>query len=352
LETPPFQQDIASIPATDKQGRRLRRSLILLLLLLGALLYLYWVLTRPPEPVGATKAPGVESLFSIYGFGKERLREPNGVAVSKSTGNIYIADSGNSRGVVFDRSGNFLFKFGQPSAKIPALHQKKVLYHPLSISVDESNGDIYLASALAKKISVFSKTGRFKRDMFVDNPIKVKVVGNKLYVGTDGSILITTLKGKVLKKWGTKGKMPRQFEYPAGLDLDKKGNLIISDSENNRIQILNKKGALVGGVGEPTRSLNQADRLFGLGMGLALDDKQRVYVVDAFHHSVRVFDHNGADFGELGRQGSADGQFNYPSDIAYAGGDVFAIADKWNDRIQVVRLTPPNKPVPKSTTKK
>ncbi len=341
METPTFSQDVFNEQPANNQRSRLRSYLIILLLLLGFLSFLYWLLTKPPEPARVPKSAGINWDFSIYGVGKDRLKSPNGVAVDRKSGNIYIADTGNNRVMVFNRRGNFLFKFGKPKTGIPIAHQKKALQNPLSISVDESNGNIYAASQIAGKISVFNKTGKFIRSIpmggvAANRPIKVKVVGKKLYVANAGSILVTTLKGRLLQKWGVKGKLPRQFEYPDGFDFDKKGNLFISDSMNMRIQILNKKGALVGGIGEPTKSMNQSDRLFGLGLGLTLDDNQNIYVVDAFHHAIRVFDHNGKDLGEFGTQGRNDGEFNYPADIVYAGGSTFVIADKWNNRVQVI----------------
>lgn len=325
----------------EKRNSRLIALLLALLLLLGFLLYMYWMLTRPPEPAEAPKVEGITSLFSIYGWGKNRLNAPDGVAFDGS-GNIYISDTGNSRGVAFNRNGQFLFVFGQRTIK--AGIQEKKLFFPLGLDIDPDNGDIYVAQMQASRISVFSGQGKWKRNIIADRPIRVKIVRKNLYVTTPGSVWIMNKKGKVLQSWGTKGKLFRQFEHPNGIGVDKTGNVFVSDTENNRVQILDKKGKLVGGIGEPLKNMNQSERLFGLNMGLAIDEQQRVYVVDAFHHTIRVFDHDGNDYGELGQQGSMDGQFNYPSDIAYRGNGVFAIADKWNDRVQVVDITPPAKP--------
>jgi len=327
-------------PATGKKSNnRLRAILLILILLLGVLLYLYWFLTKPPTPVDQPRAKGINWIFSIYGWGNHRLDSPDGVAFDKN-GNIYVSDTGNNRGVAFDSNGKFRFVFGARTIKYGL--QKHKLMLPLGLTVDPKNGDIYVAQMVASKITVFNKKGKWLRDIPSDRPIKVKIFHNNLYVTTPGSIWIMTKKGKRIKQWGLKGHGVGEFEYPNGIDMDKKGNLFISDSENNRLQIFNKKGKLVGGIGAPTSNMNQSQRLFGFALGLAIDNQQMVYVVDAFHHAIRVFDHNGKDLGELGIQGSNDGEFNYPSDITYRGGRAFAIADKWNDRIQIVNLTPAN----------
>jgi len=49
--------------------------------------------------------------FGSFGTGNGQFQVPQGVAVD-SAGNIYVADTRNSRIQVFDSSGNFLFKFG------------------------------------------------------------------------------------------------------------------------------------------------------------------------------------------------------------------------------------------------
>lgn len=323
----------------ERLAKRRKWNLLLLIGVFFLLLYLYFYLEKPPRPVKPVTTEGITHIISIYGFGKERLKSPDGVAVDRKTGNIYVSDTGNHRGLVFDSRGRFLFKFGE--RKVDLGIERKKLFFPLGLDV-APNGDIYVASAMASQVSVFDKRGRFKKEIVFDRPIRIKIYNDKLYVTTPGQIWITDLKGKVLKRWGSKGKEQGQFEFPNGIDIDGQGNIFVSDSENMRIQILDKKGRLVGGVGEPPKSMSDADRLFGLGAGLVLDRQERVYVADAFHHAIRVFSHDGDDLGEFGKEGTDDGMFRYPSDMAYMGRDTFVIADKWNDRIQVLKITPPD----------
>lgn len=329
----------SSEPLQSPDSPRYGRLLVVLIALLLLLAYAYWVLNKPPASVQPARTPGISNLFSIYGWGKQRLNDPNGVAVDKS-GNIYIADTGNHRVAVFSPRGNYRFSFGSKDVKAKSERlKKKELLAPLNIAVDDDY-NIYVASSLAGKLSVFDRNGKFKRRVLVPDLIKIAIKGNRLYATTPGELLVMNLKGKVLKRIGAKGRKVGQFELPNGLALDKKGNIFVSDSQNMRLQIFDKKGKLIGGRGTPPKDMNDAERLFGLGLGLALDDQENVYVVDAFHHSVRVFSHDGADYGEYGRQGDLDGQFNYPSDIVFLGAGAFAVADKWNDRVQVVRIIP------------
>ncbi len=75
-----------------------------------------------------------------------------------------------------------------------------------------------------------------------------------------------------------------------------------------------------------------------LPRGLTIDERQRLYVVDAVGQDVKVYDLTGErpdfmfTFGEFGVE---DGQFNYPNAIAVDGTGRLYIADRENNRIQV-----------------
>ncbi len=323
---------------SKKSNRGLVIITIVLLIILLFLAYLYWLMARPPTAAKVPKTPGITHLFSIYGWGKHRLRHPESVALDKY-GNIYVADTGRHRLVSFDRNGRFRFVAGERSVRTGV--KPKELLLPLGVAVNDKNGDIYVTMFDFGKIMVFNRYGKYKSEFTLPKrPVRIKYRKGKLYITHSGGIIVTDLRGLVLKSWGIKGKLIGQFEMPTGIDFDSKGHLFVSDTENMRIQILDKRGRVVGGIGRPPRDMNDSDRLFGLPAGLTLDNKENVYLVDSFNHQIRVFDHDGNDKGRYGKQGSLDGMFNYPSDIVYAGGDVFVIADKWNSRIQVLRITP------------
>ena len=54
--------------------------------------------------------------------------------------------------------------------------------------------------------------------------------------------------GRYLKEWGGTGSAPGQFLVPHALALDSQGRLFVADRDNNRIQIFDQDGELLGRV--------------------------------------------------------------------------------------------------------
>jgi DNA-binding beta-propeller fold protein YncE len=311
----------------------LKALLVILIVLVVALLYLLYVLMRPPG-----KAPLVtrelKPLFSIYGYGtkpEEQLYRPHDIAFDKQ-GNIYITDTGHARILVFDGRGRFLFKFGKKGTG------KGELYTPMGIAI-APNGNIYVADKDLSKVAIFSPEGKFIKDFMVMMPIKPFIANNKLYLTTYGPFYIFDLNGKQLAKWGKRGRGEGEFDYANGVAVDSNGHIYISDLNNLRLQAFNKKGDIVWIKGKPPEDIFARKRAFGLPAGLAMDEKGFLYLVDAFHHQIKVLTKKGKQIAALGRKGNRDGEFYYPAGIAYGGRGRFAIADKYNDRVQVVRIT-------------
>jgi hypothetical protein len=67
-------------------------------------------------------------------------------------------------------------------------------------------------------------------------------------------------------------------------------------------------------------------------------------VLDGFQHVIRMLDpDNGQELTDFGgeRRGPADGAFEFPTTIAHLTGDLYAVADTYNDRVQIIRLVEP-----------
>lgn len=130
---------------------------------------------------------------------------------------------------------------------------------------------------------------------------------------------------------------PREpFSSPIGVAVDAADNIYVSDSVRARIYVFNKKGKFIRLLGDPRRGTT-----FQRPTGLAIDPaRQLLYVTDTLPHQILVLDLGGALIKTIGHRGTGPGEFNYPTALTLAGGNIYVV-DAMNFRIQV--LTPEGK---------
>lgn len=121
---------------------------------------------------------------------------------------------------------------------------------------------------------------------------------------------------------------------PLGLDVDGKGNLYVLDSAAKLVQVYDRDGRFLRSLADP--------KWFMRPSGVAVDAAgERVYVVDtggvsSDQHMVRVFDaHSGAHLSDIGKRGSGPGELNLPRDVAVGPDGLLYVVDGANFRVQV-----------------
>lgn len=117
----------------------------------------------------------------------------------------------------------------------------------------------------------------------------------------------------------------RRFVAPAGV-APAGERVFVADADHAAVFVL-------GAHGEPRA-------VWGSGVlrrptGVAWDAAgARLFVADTMAHDVKVFDAGGRLMATWGRRGSAPGEFNFPSHLAWARGEL-VVADTMNSRVQV-----------------
>lgn len=118
------------------------------------------------------------------------------------------------------------------------------------------------------------------------------------------------------------------FSAPTGIALGAGGDLLIADAELGLIARLAPDGQPKGTIGKG---------LLRRPTGLAYDPQQGlIYVADTHAHDVKVFDDQGGLVQVIGRRGERAGEFNYPTHVAFARGELY-VTDSVNSRVQVFR---------------
>lgn len=122
----------------------------------------------------------------------------------------------------------------------------------------------------------------------------------------------------------------RRVSVPIGLAISNKhGILYVSDSRQDKVFGFNINTddvkLTIGGPGE-----------FKNPSGMVYDDNlDRLYVADTQNHQVKVFDKDGRPLFTIGRRGSENGEFNFPSYLAIDRKGILYVVDSFNFRVQM-----------------
>ncbi|HLG13619.1 MAG TPA: gluconolaconase [Blastocatellia bacterium] len=139
-----------------------------------------------------------------------------------------------------------------------------------------------------------------------------------------------------------------KFNTPSGIAIDRRGNIIIADTGNNRIRKLDTRGYVSTLAGEGTagfRDGTAAEAQFNGPIGVAADENGNILVADAYNDRIRRISPAGevTTIAGDGAPGFADGDglaslFDTPCGIALdSTGNVF-VADTGNNAIR--KITP------------
>jgi YD repeat-containing protein len=224
--------------------------------------------------------------FGSYGSGNGQFNGPSAIALDPA-GNLFVVDSGNHRIQKFDAQGQYLTQFGSYGSA------KGQLHGPAGIAIS-ANGLIFVADRGNHRIvrfnadgSVFGQTGSFgSQDLQFDEPTVLAIgpptgpFSATFFVVDSGNNRVKhyTPLGNFLGKFGSYGTGDGQFDSPAAIDVDAKGNIWVGDRRNNRVQLFDLEGNYVDQIGTSGSAEGQLD--LGYPMGLATDGADGIWLTD------------------------------------------------------------------------
>jgi len=252
-----------------------------------------------------------------------QLRSPSGVAVD-DTGHVYIADKYNNRIRKVDTSGKISTIAGTGGNDYsgdngPAVEAE--LSNPGGVAVD-GNGNLYIAdtgNSRIRKIAAdgtittvagvsdygtYSGDGGPAVDADLNGPsaLAIDSAGNLYIADTENSRIrkvdtngiISTVAGSSGDGYSGDGTpaVNAQLNEPEGVAVDGSGNLYIADTDNNRIRKVSANGKIITIAGTGNGGYSGDD---GSGMlaelngpaGLAMDSSGTLYIADKYNYAVR-----------------------------------------------------------------
>jgi hypothetical protein len=279
----------------------------------------------------ANKKAGKPTLF--------QLLTPYGMAVD-SKGMLYIADT--KVGAIFivnPETGDTGFIKHGVDAKFG---------HIFGLAIDDSDR-IFVSDGLYNHVLVFNAQhkleGVFGEGVMNDAAgLAIDKENRFLYVantGTDQILVYDADTFKLLRKIGTAGKdhtltAPGEFSKPTNVAVDKDGNLFVTDTLNDRIEVFDADGVFIRAFGKNGDGIGQ----FARPKGIAVDSDGHIWVADAMLNRLQVFTKEGQVLLGFGGFGQYPGQFQGLTGLTIDSKNRLFTSEQYMGRVQMFRYVP------------
>ena len=138
---------------------------------------------------------------------------------------------------------------------------------------------------------------------------------------------------------GEDGKKPGQFALPDGIGVDNAGNVLVADSQNNRIQRFDHRGNVLPFAPFAKGPWSQAPGKFKLPYDVDFDGLGNIFVADTQNHRIQKFTPQGRFIKMWGRNGGdgtpgvGPGEMDQPRGLATDPFGNVWVADHENARV-------------------
>ena len=188
------------------------------------------------------------------------------------------------------------------------------------------------ASDMGMKKSWFKKTmdTLFGKDETLQTflrPYGVYAHNERIYVTDTGTRVLHVFDLREKKSFTINKADKDDFLSPIGVAADKNGDIYLSDSLLKRVFVFDRNGKYRWDIGSADLLIRPA--------GVAMDE-ERLYVVDTHGHKIDVFlKKDGSFLFSFGKNGSGNGEFNYPTNIYIDKEGLLYVTDSMNFRVQI-----------------
>lgn len=165
-----------------------------------------------------------KDIFVNTGIFKKSLQRdfnnPNDVSINLSNGNIYVADTGNNKIDIFNSKLDFIYSLGGNG----------LFNNPNSVAINSTNGNIYVADTGNNEIDIFNSEFKLLDSLkgFFSNPTDVEV-------DRSGNISVIDFDNKEVDWFGSNLKVNYSFDgyvNPTGLTVDRSGTVYVLEGGN------------------------------------------------------------------------------------------------------------------------
>jgi RHS repeat-associated protein len=293
----------------------------------------------------------------ISGTGSGQFEDPFGIAISQSSGNIYVADYLADRIEEISSTGAYVASFGTKGSAGGQFSS------PQGVAIDAS-GNVWVADGGNNRIQELSSSGSFMLAIGwgvkdgkseaetctascqagisglgngqLATPTDTAFSGGNVYVSDYGNDRVDEFSaaGAYVSKFGSKGTGAGQFEGAHDIATEPgSGNLYVVDRSNDRVEEFTAAGTLIAMFGSKGTGNGQLE----LPSGVAVNPTGGVYVTDGNNNRVEEWElvSSAPVFAsKFGSVGSENGELKEPRGVAITASSNIDVLDTENDRVE------------------
>lgn len=220
-----------------------------------------------------------DRLTVVGSFGGEedssgKFRESQGLCTD-SIGQIFVCDTANQRVQILSRRGKFIRSFNPRDGSC---------FRPHHIQVSDSM--IYISDFWNKRLLILNSNLQMEKIIETDHYIRCFTVTWYILLAYYHQVEIYDLQGNYVRELIPRGS---DVSFIGGIASNSLGEIILTDTTQNKIKILNEEGVIIRQFGSTGSLPNQ----FNAPLGVCLDMDDNIFVADSENSRVSIFTPSG-----------------------------------------------------------
>ena len=180
-----------------------------------------------------------------------------------------------------------------------------------------------------------NKNGTYQVSYFATDPgdhdVRVTVNKKEVRGSPFPPIQVKPREFKPVMSFGSQGTGAGEFNYPWGIVVNGRGEIAVTEYDNNKVQVFSDEGKFLLSFGEKGSKAGQLDD----PRGVTYDKDGNLLVVGSGNNGIQQFSRTAQLIGTFGENEELHGKLNQPLGISTCPHGNIIVADKKNKRVVV-----------------